>query len=265
MDKRYIVGFTALVAAMALGIALWLSPWDSPGVTAQEVVETACDKTASALEFDMIVSLDLPGNYAHPLDNERDVWEMKASISGADYHQTLHLTEIPIFGEAIYVDGAAYLREGERQGEGAWAVVDVKGLINPSNWLGYDPSGEETTRVGGENPLCPVPCALCPVLKNLTKAGDETIGGARTTRYTATETIDALWDQPDETLKIFNTFDYWIDAGDQLVQMRLVSVHPAEQHARGQEPTGELERAEIVTKVTGVGEANTITAPNVGQ
>ena len=82
MDKRYIVGFTALVAAMALGIALWLSPWDSPGVTAQEVVETACDKTASALEFDMIVSLDLPGNYAHPLDNERDVWEMKASISG---------------------------------------------------------------------------------------------------------------------------------------------------------------------------------------
>ena len=70
---------------------------------------------------------------------------------------------------------------------------------------------------------------------------------------------------PDETLKIFNTFDFWIDAGDQLVQTRLVSVHPAEQHARGQEPTGEMQRAEIVTKVTGVGEANTITAPNVGQ
>ena len=63
---------------------------------------------------------------------------------------------------------------------------------------------------GGENPLC-------PVLKNLTKVGDETIGGARTTRYTATETIDALWGHPDETLKIFNTFDYWIDAEDQFV------------------------------------------------
>ena len=80
MDKRYIVGFTALVAAVALGIALWLSPWDSPGVTAQEVVETACDKTASALEFDLAVSWDVPGNYAHPLDNERDVWEIKAGV-----------------------------------------------------------------------------------------------------------------------------------------------------------------------------------------
>ena len=258
MDKRYIVGFAALVAAVALGIVLWLSPWDSPGVTAQEVVETACDKTASALEFDLAVSWDVPGNYAHPLDNERDVWEIKAGVSGADYHQTFHAPEMPAFAETIYVDGVAYTRQGERQGEGAWAVVDVKGLVNPSNWLGYDPSGEETTRVGGENPLC-------PVLKNLTKVGDETIGGARTTRYTATETIDALWDHPDETLKIFNTFDYWIDAGDQLVQTRLVSVHPAEQHARGQEPTGEMQRAEIVTKVTGVGEANTITAPNVGQ
>ena len=258
MDKRYIVGFAALVAAVALGIVLWLSPWDPPGVTAQEVLESACDKTASALEFDMTVSLDLPGNYSHPLDNERDVWEIKASISGADYHQTLHLTEIPIFGEAIFVGGVAYFRESERQGEGAWAVVDVKDLVHPTNWLGFDPSGEQTTRVGGENPLC-------PVLKNLTKVGEEAIDGAQTTRYTATETIDALWDQPDETLKIFNTFDYWIDAGDQLVQTRLVSVHPAEQHARGQEPTSAMQRAEIVTKVTGVGEANTITAPNVGQ
>ena len=162
MDKRYIVGFAALVAAVALGIVLWLSPWDPPGVTAQEVLESACDKTASALEFDMTVSLDLPGNYSHPLDNERDVWEIKASISGADYHQTLHLTEIPIFGEAIFVGGVAYFRESERQGEGAWAVVDVKDLVHPTNWLGFDPSGEQTTRVGGENPLCPVPCAEEP-------------------------------------------------------------------------------------------------------
>ena len=162
MDKRYIVGFTALVAAVALGIALWLSPWDSPGVTAQEVVETACDKTASALEFDLAVSWDVPGNYAHPLDNERDVWEIKAGVSGADYHQTFHAPEMPAFAETIYVDGVAYTREGERQGEGAWAVVDVKDLVHPTNWLGYDPSGEETTRVGGENVPCAVPCAEEP-------------------------------------------------------------------------------------------------------
>ena len=65
MDKRYIVGFAALVAAVALGIVLWLSPWDSPGVTAQEVVETACDKTASALEFDLAVSWDRAWELLH--------------------------------------------------------------------------------------------------------------------------------------------------------------------------------------------------------
>ena len=159
MNKRYRVGFAALVAAVALGIALWLTPWNPPGITAQEVLESACDKTASALEFDMTVSLDLPGNYSHPLDNERDVWEIKASISGADYHQTFHLTEIPIFGDTIYVDGVAYTREGERQGEGAWAVVDREGPRTPHKLAGIRPLRRADDAGGRREP--PVPCALC--------------------------------------------------------------------------------------------------------
>ena len=254
------VVFAVVVAVVAALAAWWLTPRSGPSVNAQEAFETACEKTSSALSYNMAITWEMPAYYGSLYNEGREVAEVKVSVSGEDYHQSVEIRQIPNEGnqpfseESIYVDGVGYFRSYEGQVESEWRIADKSELIPPDAWLADRALGT-SDKLSGDNPLC-------PVLENVTRAGEETIGGVQTTRFAWSETIDLLEDNPSETMKVQVSWEFWIDAGDKVVQTRMVAIHPREQHLRGQTPSG-MERMELVNRISGVGEPTTITVPVV--
>ena len=107
--------------------------------------------------------------------------------------------------------------------------------------------------------------SLCPHLEVaedkgwVAKIGEENLDGVTTTVYSTSHDVVAP-SPTDANYTINVTLHFWVDETGQLVQYRQVQTHPpspADNHP------GVV--ATVVTKVSGVGEVNTITAPTVGQ
>ena len=235
----------SFLLALTGGAAYWLAVTATPDVSAQEVVTAACSKTVAAGHFDIHTTSDAPGTY--------DDFEFKASIAGADYHLVGFSADMSMHGEEIKVDGKTYARMGTRTGEGKWEVYNAP----LSDSIITNPLGTGRLSEGG---------VVCPSLDEdaVVKIGEETLNGIEMTRYRKERSLDyakAIW--PDEkdrlgrTHVVFFTHDFWIDETGQLVQVKLVQSFPPEEGQTGRQ------MMEQVTKISGVGETNTITAPVV--
>ena len=233
---KTLAGFVLVVGFLAA--AWWFSFGGSTDVSAEAVVYEACEKSASEIDFDMAVRLDIPGDLSYPGD-QREVWEVKTIVSGENFHSVTHISDGPAFLEIIRVDGTDYIREGTNRGDGEWKGQPATPGLNDLGYLTIpfdSPKLEE-----GANPLC-------PGLGSVSKVGEETITGVQTTRYSSFERLDMYGGNYADT-----TWDFWIDEGGQLMRTRV--------YADIDLADGGEDWAEVITTVSGIGEANIIAAP----
>ena len=190
------------------------------------------------------------------------LWEYDVLVSGQDYHLTVHYTEIGLWTEVITAGDTTYGREDLTRGQGAWERAPER--LDMNRFVYQLPSMVASE---ASNPVCP----------NLQQAGgasgasgSETIDGVSTTRYTITFAHDITprssgasgasgsSDTPTPVPQIVDyTWDVWIAQDGQLIQSKEFSVAPL---LKGRT---ERQSMTILSKISGVGEANVITAPEL--
>ncbi len=234
-----------IIVAFASLAAWWLSPTRTTSVSF-ELQEDFCDKTLASPYLDVHA-----GFLTDPSHRQRVV---KASFAGPDYREVITVSNDtgPIrYQESIMKDGKYYTRQSETLGEGKWEIErnprSARAFL--ANLLGVP----ELSAAG----------VRCPELKNVVKIGEETIDGATMTRYQRFYSYDFAKDFPEEIRPqgdhvVFYTLDYWINSEGQLTRVKATQSWPPK------EPGGQRFLDEQVTTISGVGEANTITAPVVG-
>ena len=238
------IGF--VVVAVLAGIAWWLTYNDTTEVSAQEVVQNACDLAEDARNYDFSTV------WEGPFDNDLGTptpqsFHTSVSLSG----QNLHL--ITPFVEYKRVDGSGYYREKLSQDETQdWArssasedediAAFIKGMGRPH----VLPEG---------NLLCPELGAVSAMGREDVEAplsrGDSAPRSISTTRYRFTKTInlgtgvggDTADSRPpsrgarsvatDRASR--QTWDMWVDSNGQLVQTRSVLTTPS---SGGESETG---------------------------
>ncbi len=239
-----------VIIMMAIAAGLWIALDLISGARAQGVVQTACDKTASSLHFDLLISTEPPEFADAP-----GASETKISVAGPDYHLVASTSDAQLIRELVYVDGVAHERYERFYGDAKWRIMDPELVVAPGTYISLPFAS--APKLGGDHPLC-------PDFTRVVKAREEeTIHGVIATRYTATEDIDLLKGASEEIRKTdhfiaVTTWDFWIDESGQIVQTRMVSVLPREQGPADQPKT---ETAKVVVRILDVGEANVITAP----
>ena len=213
----------------------------APEAHAQDLSQ-ACAKATASPYFDLVRTVT-----NKPSDGEAfERSEAKLHVAGADYHWTLQSHD-GNENEGIYVGGVNYRRDGSRP----WVESKDPGYQSLANAFGVDFTAQGWS--------------LCPHLEVaedkgwVAKIGEENLDGVTTTVYSTSHDVVAP-SPTDANYTINVTLHFWVDETGQLVQYRQVQTHPpspADNHP------GVV--ATVVTKVSGVGEVNTITAPTVGQ
>ena len=236
MIKIWWIPFGLVLVAIA-GIVILRSG----GATAQE---GSCDKALSSRHYDLLTRLDIPDRWSFSSPPyPRIVKEYKTRVSGGDYHLTTFLDDL--YTEHMYVEGKGYVRHSEHQGEGKWERSDQTTAAWVGNFMGLGALSDGSV--------------VCPDIPKRFKIGEEVLNGVTMTRYQGGFEIDLLAASP-ENLDPFirvDTYDYWVDPTGLLVQAKHVHTYPPDE--------GETDRVvyKEVTIISGVGEVNTITAPQV--
>ena len=239
MTKRQATPIIATLALIGVAVALLLGRGtaSTPDVSAQ-VVTDACTKTTSATHIDL--SLSHVGKYISG-EGTDSAGEIKARIAGADFHFAGDIAGDPYLPyneiELIYLDGVGY----SRYDDGPWEIthdVDEKVL---ARMLRLDPAPDGSWD-------------LCPQVTDIEKVGPETLDGVATTHYMSTNEVVNKLGKDD--LRHDLALHYWLDEEGLLVQLQFDIVTR----------TGEYETLNrTITKVSGMGEPNVITAPTLGQ
>ncbi len=238
MTKRQALAITTTLGVIILAVTLRaLFTADTADVNAQ-VVTDACTKTTQATHIDL--SISHVGKYLAG-EGTDSAGEVKARIAGADFHYSGHVTGDPHLPyntfEAVYLDGVGY----SQVDNGPWAVT-------------REVDQEVLARLLQLQPAADGSWDLCPQVTNIEKVGPETLDGVATTHYTS---LSEQTTKMGKTDVVFNlALDYWLDEEGLLVQLQFDVIH-----RQGEYET--LNRT--TTKVSGVGEVNTITAPTLGQ
>ena len=233
----------AVLGVVAIGLAslfFWESNQDSPTVSAQEVMARACEGMARLDSYDMIVTMKVEQDGV-PIDG---TFTVKTRLAGKDFQTSFAYPDGGV-SEAIRVGDMDY--ERFTPGEAGWRVSKTKftDLTTHLEQLGVSP--------------------LCPDLSEVTQKGEEQLDGVKVTVYTAGD-IDGVEKEDLEDLpssfkgmKHASKHKYWVNERGLLVQhwKDLYTFARA-----GEDST--MMRFTSTAKFSSVGEANTITAPNVG-
>ena len=227
-----------IASALTLGIVVlaggalffWPDLDDESQAHAQQVAQ-ACEKATASPYFDLAYIAT-----GKPMGGEVDErLEEKVSVAGADFHYA-SLWDDGRESEIVYTGGVGYVRRDDTPWQ---ASKDLEGsFVSQSYGLELTPQG----------------WSICPELSYAEKVGDETLDGTPTTRYTSSNDIDLPNGGDKYTINL--TRDYWVDETGLLVQIRMVRTQPPTEGYPGAVLTEE-------TKIIGVGETNTITAPVV--
>ena len=240
---RGIITSIAVLGVIAIGLAslfFWESNRDSPTVSAQEVVARACEGMAELDSYDMIVTMKVEQDGV-PIDG---TFTVKTRLAGKDFQTSFAYPDGGV-SEAIRVGDMDY--ERSTPGEAGWRVSRTK-FTSPTTYL------EQL----GVSPLC-------PDLSDVTQKGEEQLDGVKVTVYTTgdingveKEDLEEL-DSSFEGVKHASKYKYWVNEQGLLVQ------HWEDRYTfarAGEDST--MMRFTSTAKFSGVGEANTITAPDVG-
>ena len=241
MNIKTASAFLLGVAVIGMaGLVVWFVSRDAPPVSAQEVVERACEGTAGFGSYDLISTMKIEEDGV-PIEGTMTV---KVSVEGKDFQAE---TTYPDGSrrEGIRVDDVDYERP-HALGDG-WAVSKAK-FADVTAYLGHL----------GSSPAC-------PELTNVTRKEEEELDGVKVTVYTA---IDAAGLDKAALEKMDTSFDgerhakahkYWIDGSEMMVQ------YWEDRYTLSQyDGSRALLRFTFTTKISGVGEPNIITAPVVG-
>ena len=212
-----------------------------PLASAQELSQ-ACEKATASSHFDLVRNVTNKPSDGEAFDRSESILR----AAGADYHWTMQSYD-GVKHEDIYVGGVSY----RRGGSGPW----VEGKDPRYEGLGNS-FGVDFTAQGW---------SLCPHLEVsedkgwVKKVGEENLDGVTTTVYTTGNDVVAPTIM-DANFTINVTLHFWVDGTGQLVQYREIQTHPP---SPADSWPGVV--ATTVTKVSGVGEPNTITAPVLGE
>ena len=232
---------SVVLTLVATALFLWVNNSDTPTVSAQEVVSRACEGTAGLGSYDLISTMKIEEDGV----SIEGTMTVKVSVEGKDFQAE---TTYPDGSrrEGIRVDDVDYERP-HALGDG-WAVSKAK-FADVTAYLGHL----------GSSPAC-------PELTNVTRKEEEELDGVKVTVYTA---IDAAGLDKAALEKMDTSFDgerhakahkYWIDGSGLMVQ------YWEDRYTLSQyDGSRALLRFTFTTKISGVGEANVITAPVIPQ
>lgn len=232
-------GLLTLLAAAVMGLALWfiLTAEEEP-VSAAVLLQRACAQTTAQQSFDFTTTATGP-YWAPGADTTvTQTWVYDVRVSGDDFAFTITV-DGQLFGEIIGVGGLAY----EREPGGTWRQFDtsilglpyVHGLLN---------SRLNTEDNAGADPLCPT--------GDVTRvSGNGALGtGGASGHYRATQ---AGGTATGVAAKVSSqTQDFWVGADNIVTRTKQTITYD----------TGDT--LTVDTTISGVGEANTITAPGTG-
>lgn len=218
-----------VIATIAIAGFLWLQTADT---SAQEIVESSCAQ-AEAIE-----SHDLTGpvvGYENGVKVIDGMLELRTS--GDDFHSITTSSNSDEFAELIQVDGTVYYRDNLSP----WRVMSI---TNIQHSFPYSLD------------------SLCPDLGPVARVGEETIDSipvthfesSKITNYGILGNVDDV-SSPSE-LVVTDEWDIWIDDTGQMVQFTHTVSSPKTHNSPD-------ESSEVTLKISGVGEPNIITAPEV--
>ena len=247
MNIRIATAFLLGLATMSLASLSCSAEEPAPTATpapqaSAQVLEQACAKVTASSHFDLVQTVT-----RKPLDGgESDGTESTLHVAGAEYHWTRESYDGTKF-EGIYAGGVGYRRDGSSP----W--VEHKTLDHQSTAGSF---GVDFTAQGW---------SICPQLDLaedkgwVEKMGEENLDGVTTTVYATSHDVVAP-SPTDANYTINVALHFWVDETGQLVQFRNVQRFPPS-------PVESIPgfTVSIVTKVSGVGEENVITAPVLGE
>ena len=227
-------GTVAALTAIA-ALAWWTFSPASEVATTQDVVKDACAKATGSGNFDIVqvVTGETTGQ------EKPDSVEWRLSVSGLDFHLSGQgsMGRGPLDTEMVYADGVGYARDVERP----WYLDESVTPRIVAIFFDLRPTADGWS--------------LCPELEGISKVGIETLQGVETTRYAISHKIDLLPEENEVYIATY-TWDWWVDQTGLLVQMKASEIYPPADIAEGG-------RVYSVSRISGVGEPNTITAPVV--
>ena len=238
--QRIIIGLLLSVPMLALvGVTSWLLLRGASPVSAEQAMESACANLAAAKDYDFTSTATGSQDGVDKGDTLLSEYQM----SGDNYYAQVKLVNSGVGGEFLYVDGNGYQRDAETNYE--WQPAYLPLL-----------SGNEILTMLGDTPTC-------PDLTNVTKVGDEVLNGVAATKYTSGDGKPAPLAADFRGSKRGDLFEYWVDGRGQLLQIYNENYIAAHYEGSAEGKTTGVYR--ITTTFAEVGEANTITAPTLGQ
>ena len=234
------VGIVLLaVAAAAIAGAAWRLVIDNPPtLSAHAIVEKACSRMETVDSFDVRSTLTV-SNVGSTTPDRTARYDVR--VSGGDFHMVATLQEfntvqtIEFFG----VSGTVYAHE---VGSDEWEVSDE-------------------FQLGDLHPTIPGVDALCPELGHTVRVGEEMLDSTPVEHFRSTASQDigpvGNVDDPSSSsspMAFEFVQDLWVDSTGQLTQTKLVQTVAVD---------GEKGRAEMLSVISGVGEPNVITAPDI--
>ena len=220
---------------VALAGAVWLPQWGSaPEVSAQEAVQSACERMEQVDSYDISVR--------HPAtDGERDlILIVDFKVSGNDYEGSWTVDgEAEPYVRFMRVGGVNYMNQGQ-------------------GWELYEHTFLEINQMFPAGDSLP-----CPEVGDLRNVGTETLNGVLVKHYNDASQGDTTAGQPNSAgtptgVHPSKAADFWVDKSGQIVQLAR-NIPITKQTATGSEEA----TIQVVSTFSGVGQANVITAPVV--
>lgn len=273
--KPLAIGGAAILAVLLAGLTWWfgLGSGDGDRATAQAVVQNACDLAESALHYDVSTTISAPFSSGPNATNKQA--QMDARFSGEDVH--LIVTHPDEVLEVIKVGGNLYMRAGASRGQGTWEQETDPDKIE--SFADYATAIFSPPSLEGNS--------LCPTVGNVEEVGEESLpaiptgrGNEATSPTSATRyrirRSDVIWKAPTATpdlnpsrsvgdsgssgaqdITSTTTWDLWVDSNGQLVRTKIaIKATTADD--------GPPLKSTFDSRISGYGEANTITAPVLG-
>ena len=233
IQSRLIIAASIVVIGLIGLFYLWPTTNDTPAATAQEVVGGACAKIEAQDSYDVsAVISDTSGGGAQSI-----LWDIQ--VSGNDYHLTLSYADATSTSEYLWINGVGYTRHADYGN--TWQRSETAFHDVTSAFAGL-----------GNNPLCPSSAQFRSTGtttstdgQSLRRYTDSPAGGGQPT-FEPDPVIPGLTRAVTHTISV--------DARGNLTQLQM----DTQTHLDGQ--TGSIR---MDATFSGIGEANTITAPVV--
>lgn len=229
--RKVLASALAVVAIGALAFMSFLVFWPDEVPTAEALVTQACADMQAVGSFDMQITMTLANTSLGLLQAK---------------------TFLEYSGDLVHSFDREY-KDGVEVGEAVEVVVDY---ANDRRYWRLGNAPWKTSALPDREPEFPYSKeAICPDLTDaaVTLVGDDTVNGTAARKYSYASRKQA-----------FDWF-FWIDSNGWLIQVESTKLDAGATGAAGQSGPGTSPGFDSTATISGRGEANSITIPQVGQ